>query len=482
MPIFDEKFLKGLYTKERFEDLLNYFKDEIRRRFPQWTAFNDDDFGTVLLELFAGICDMFRFYQNVTAVESFPCLARLRESLVRHAKWLGYIPKPAGAAYVDLEFTVDDPALGAHVPRGTRVTTQDGSVVFETVEPLTIAPGEVKGVVGAVHAQLVEGELLGRSNGEKNQRFPLRQKPLVVLPALGQTELPYVRVWVDGEEWTQVRGLAWAAEAGGGVGKAFKVEIEADDTAYIVFGDGLFGDIPPQGAEIVATYYVGGGPEGNVGLGTLTRLVGNIHNIKSVTNITPGTGGHARESEEELRRNIPSQVITRGRAVTRDDYKRLLEAFAEVASVSVYHPRDNVVEVYVLPAGGGKPSQELKEKLAQYLQNIRMITEDVRILDPTLVEVDIALKIWVEPGYSPKEVASNVYKTLKEYLGTPEFARIIYPSDIYKLVHLVPGVVKLDLDTLTRNKDPSEVETVIAKPWEVLVEGEITIRAYPLEE
>jgi len=227
---------------------------------------------------------------------------------------------------------------------------------------------------------------------------------------------------------------------------------------------------------------VGGGPEGNVGLGTLTRLVGNIHNIKSVTNITPGTGGHARESEEELRRNIPSQVITRGRAVTRDDYKRLLEAFAEVASVSVYHPRDNVVEVYVLPAGGGKPSQELKEKLAQYLQNIRMITEDVRILDPTLVEVDIALKIWVEPGYSPKEVASNVYKTLKEYLGTPEFARIIYPSDIYKLVHLVPGVVKLDLDTLTRNKDPSEVETVIAKPWEVLVEGEITIRAYPLEE
>ena len=480
MPIFDEEFLKTLYTKERFEDVLTYFKDEIKKRFPEWTAFNDDDFGSVLLELFAGIVDMFRFYQNVTAVESFPCLARLRESLVRHAKWFGYIPKPAGAAYVELEFTVDNPLLGANVPRGTKVMTKNESVTFETVDPLVIPPGQVKGVVGAVNATLVEGELLGRSTGERNQRLPLSRKPLVTLPALGHDELPYVRVWVGGEEWTQVRSLAWAAEAGGGPGKAFKVDIEADDTAYIVFGDGIFGNIPPKDAEIVATYYVGGGRQGNVGLGTVTRLVGNLTNIKSVTNITPGSGGSDRESEEELRRNIPSQVVTRGRAVTRQDYKRLLEAFAEVAAVSVYHPRDNVVEIYVLPAGGGKPSNELKKKLANYLENIRMITEDVRILDPTFVEVDIAMKIWTEPGYSPKEVASHVYQVLKENIGTPEFARVIYPSDVYDLVHLVPGVVKVDLDTLTRNKDPSEVEAVVAEPWEILVEGTFAIEAYPL--
>ncbi|MEN3010511.1 MAG: baseplate J/gp47 family protein, partial [Candidatus Bipolaricaulaceae bacterium] len=181
MPVVDEKFLRTLYTKEQFEDVLRFLKDEIQKRFPQWTAHADDDFGTVLLELFAGIVDMFRFYQNVTAVESFPCLARLRESLVRHAKWFAYIPKPPGAARTTLTFTVENPLHGAVVPRGTRVATADGSIVFETTEDLVIKPGEVSGTVGAIHAHLVRAELVGVSTGEKNQRFRLLQKPLVVL-------------------------------------------------------------------------------------------------------------------------------------------------------------------------------------------------------------------------------------------------------------------------------------------------------------
>jgi hypothetical protein len=77
-------------------------------------------------------------------------------------------------------------------------------------------------------------------------------------------------------------------------------------------------------------------------------------------------------------------------------------------------------------------------------------------------------------------VASRVYQVLKENIGTPEFARVIYPSDVYDLVHRVPGVAKVDLDTLTRNKDPSEVEAVVAEPWEILVEGTFSIKAYPL--
>jgi hypothetical protein len=473
MPIFDEEFLKTLYTKERFEDVLTYFKDEIRKRFPEWTAFNDDDFGTVLLELFAGIVDMFRFYQNVTAVESFPCLARLRESLVRHAKWFGYIPKPAGAASVDLEFTVENPVFTTIIPRGTRVTTKDGSVVFETIETLVIKPGQVKGTVGAVNATLIENERLGFSTGKKNQRFQLSQKPLVVLS--GQ-ELPYVRVWVGQDEWTQVRSLAWAAEAGGGIGTAFKVEIEADDSAYVVFGDGIFGKIPPEGEEIRASYYVGGGPQGNVGPNSLTRLVGNLHNVKSVTNPAAARGGYPRESEEELRENIPSQVITRGRAVTREDYKRLLRAFGEIEKISVRHPKANVVEIYILSKGGGLAPRELKERVARYLDNIRMITEDVRILDPALIPVDIAAKVWPVPMFNGADVARECEAALKADLEKSYFARALYPSDVYNILLRVPGVAKVDLDLLAR-QGKTGVEPVIAKENELLVPGNIFISA-----
>lgn len=483
MPtVIDEEFLRQLYTKETFSEILETLKARLREKFPQWSDHLPSDFGVVLLELFAGIADLFRFYQNVTAVEAFPATARLRESLFRHAKWLGYLPKPAGAARTTLKFTVQNPALGAIIPMGTQVSTEDGSVVFETTETLEILPGKVEGTVGAVHGHFVRDELLGVSTGDVNQRFALRNKPLVVLSTGSDpSELPYVRVWVDGEEWTQVRSLAWAAELGGANDKVFKIEIEPDDVAYVVFGDGLFGRIPPEGAQIVATYIVGGGPEGNVGKGTLTKLVGNVANIASVTNIEPATGGYPAESEEELRKNIPSQVITRGRAVTRDDYKRLLEAFGEVAKVNIHHPRDNIVEVYVLPQGGGLPSDELKQKLAQYLDNIRMITEDVRILDPTLVPINIELKVWVQKGVSTKNVASQVYQVLKEEIGKPEFARRLYPSDIYRIVQGVPGVLKVDVDALYRADEAPDVEAIVCGPDEIITEGTIKVIAlvYP---
>lgn len=481
--VVDSRTLRTLYTKEQFADILAFLKDELQAKFPQWNALNDDDFGTVLLELFAGIADMFRFYQNVTAVESFPCLARLRESLFRHAKWFAYMPKPAGAARTDLTFTVSNPAQGATIPFGTRVATPDGEVVFETTDTLVIAPGEADGTVGAVHAHHVREEQVGISTGERNQRFALAQSPLVVLSSADRSNhLPHVRVWVGGEEWEQVQSLVWASELGGAEDQAFTVEIEADNTAYVVFGDGVFGEIPPEGAQIIASYLVGGGARGNVGAHTLTKLVGNLTNVGAVTNPSAATGGHDRESEEELRRNIPSQVITRGRAVTKSDYKRLLEAFGEVAKVNVHHPQANIVEVYVLPQGGGLPSDELKQRLAEFLDNIRMITEDVRILDPELVEVDIEAEIWCEQGYTPHEVATEVYEKLKEHIGQPEFARRLYPSDVYALIQQVPGIVKVDVNKLARSTDPTDVTAIICEPDEILVEGRIRILSHTYME
>ena len=441
MARLTEDFLRELYTKEKFSDILNTLKAGIKQYWPEWTDHLSSDFGICLLEMFAGILAYMRFMQNVTAVESFPSLARLRESLFRHAKWFAYTPKPAGAARTTLQFTVENPAQGATIPRGTRVATSTGDIIFETIEPLVIPAGQTSGTVGAIHAHLIKDEIIGLSDGSKNQRYQLQQSPLVVLPAEDSDEEEFaITLRVDGEEWTQVRSLVWASELGGAESKAFKVEIEPDDTAYVVFGDGLFGDIPPAGAEIVVDYWIGGGEAGNVGAGTLTELAGNIANVASVTNLEAATGGHDRETEEELRKNIPSQVITRGRAVTREDYRRLLEAFAEVAKVNIRHPQENVVEVYVLPQGGGLPSDELKEKLADYLDNIRMITEDVRILDPTLVGVDITARIWVDENYDASEVAGAVVAALREEIGEPEFARQLYPSDIYRIIQAQAGL------------------------------------------
>ena len=474
--IVDEEFLRKLYTQERFSELYEAIKDQLKERFPQWSDLLSSNFGMALVEIFCGLADMFRFYQNVTAVESFPSLARLRESLVRHAKWFAYVPKPAGAARTDLVVTKKNPALPATLPRGAKIETSNGTVTFSTVEELVIPEGQVSGTVGVVHATFVEDELLGTSTGRKNQRFMLTQKPLVTMPSEDGSDLPAVWVKVGGAAWTQVRSLAWAAEVAGGPGNSFKVEIEADDTAYVVFGDGIFGNVPPAGESITATYLVGGGPEGNIGPHTLTRLIGSYANISRVTNPNPARGGRERESDEELRANIPSTVITRGRAVTREDYRRLLEAFAEIAKISIRHPRDNVVEVYILPVGGGLASKELKERVAGFLDNIRIITEDVRILDPTLISVDITAKVWAVRGFDPTEVAEACEAALRKEIEQADFATSLYPSDVYNILLRVPGVAKVDLDLLAKTGE-SGVQAIVLSENELMVVGTITIHA-----
>jgi len=477
--VINPERLRHLYTLEAFEEILPFLKDAVQDEFPEWNSHLDSDFGSVLLELYAGLTDMFRYYQNIHAVESFPTLARLRSSLIRHAKWLGYTPKPPTAARTTLKFTLTAPQAGTTtIPKGSAVSTSDGEIVFRTTEDLNILAGSITGEVEAIHGKYVGEEFIAVSTGQANQSYDLSQGPLVVLPTAGDESDFALTVTVDGDEWEHTRSLAWSSELGGGTGNAYRVDIEADDTARIVFGDGLYGNVPSQGVDIIASYWIGGGRKGNVGAGSLTRIQSTLPNVGAVTNIDRATGGHNRESNEDLRRNIPSQVATRGRAVTRWDYIRLIEALGEVAKVNVEHPSANIVNVYVLPQGGGVPSQALITSIGSYIDNIRMITEDVRILPPVVVPVNITARVWVGPGFNVTNVVSDVEQAIRDDLGQVEFARRLYPNDIYNTIQKVIGVSKVDVDLLDRDTG-TDVRAIFAAPHEILSDGTITVNGEP---
>lgn len=68
-----------------------------------------------------------------------------------------------------------------------------------------------------------------------------------------------VEVFVDGEAWTRISGLAEA----GPEDKVFALDPE-DGT--LVFGDGVHGKQPPAGSDVRVSYRYGGGSVGNVGV------------------------------------------------------------------------------------------------------------------------------------------------------------------------------------------------------------------------
>src|SRR4051812_10109919 len=72
-----------------------------------WRARGDDDFGVMLLEMWAYVCDVVAFYDQVIANESYLRTAKLRPSVRKLVSLLGYLPRPAVAASVRLSLLAD---------------------------------------------------------------------------------------------------------------------------------------------------------------------------------------------------------------------------------------------------------------------------------------------------------------------------------------------------------------------------------------
>lgn len=72
-----------------------------------WRGRQPDDFGVMLLEMWAYVCDVTAFYDEVIAHENYLRTARQRSSLRKLIGLLGYVPRPAVAAAVDLTAFAD---------------------------------------------------------------------------------------------------------------------------------------------------------------------------------------------------------------------------------------------------------------------------------------------------------------------------------------------------------------------------------------
>jgi hypothetical protein len=84
----------------------------------QWHGRHPQDFGMLLLEMWAYVCDLTSFYDDVFAHESYLRTARRRESLRKLVDQVGYIPRPPIAALAKLTAFADGRQV-VRLPIGT---------------------------------------------------------------------------------------------------------------------------------------------------------------------------------------------------------------------------------------------------------------------------------------------------------------------------------------------------------------------------
>jgi hypothetical protein len=108
-----------------------------------WRGRQDDDFGIMLLEMWAYVCDVTAFYDSVYADECYVRTAVRRDSIRQLVALLGYRPRPAVGASVDLAAFADGRRV-VRLPAGTAFRSEafDGNPpqVFELTSEAIIHP------------------------------------------------------------------------------------------------------------------------------------------------------------------------------------------------------------------------------------------------------------------------------------------------------------------------------------------------------
>ena len=132
----------------------------------QWRARGGDDLGIMLIEMWAYVLDVLGFYDERIANESYLRTAQLRPSLRKLTELIGYLPRPALAAAVELAAMADGAKAVTLLP-GTAFRSDafddEPPQIFETDTPFTIHPLTNRWRLGPVRERSWGGELLFES-------------------------------------------------------------------------------------------------------------------------------------------------------------------------------------------------------------------------------------------------------------------------------------------------------------------------------
>ena len=264
---------------------------------------------------------------------------------------------------------------------------------------------------------------------EDKTQLPLPS--LHLLRFLSETEI---------EEWTPVRDLL----ASHGNSKEFVVEVEADGTTFIRFGDAILGARPQSGWKFLALYRIGNGEAGNIGADALAHLVSptitDAAAVLSVRNPLPATGGIAAETIEEVRQNAPSAFRVNERAVTRADWEEIVvrQELADRCGIDVQRvaatPRWtgswHTMFLTVDRLNAATVDKDFKKKLGKCVERYRMAGEDLEIDAPQYVSLEIEIAVCIEPGYFFSDVKRDLLDVFSDRVLPNNQRGLFHPDNL----------------------------------------------------
>ncbi|HEV7876493.1 baseplate J/gp47 family protein [Bradyrhizobium sp.] len=314
--------------------------------------------------------------------------------------------------------------------------------------------------------------------------------------------VPALTVTVAGEVWSREPHL-WASHS---YDHHYVAETDQTGQLWLQFGDDVHGRAIPVGRqhgdpytytpliEIGLAYRLGATGAGNCAAETLSHVVPaeagsplrdalNGLGVGSVTNVVPGSGGRAPESEDKARFAIPDSLHhgPLQRAVTLADYA---EAATMVPGVARAAARAldgvfNTVMILVDPKGQGDLDPALAVAVYDHIDRLRMAGREHIVRAPDYIPLRVELAICVEPGQLRHAVRDRVLAALRPgdadrrgwfHPDLLEFGKDLILGDLLAFVQAIPGVRSVKALAFRALDDPSAVQVVdriLVAPTEV---------------
>jgi len=408
-------------TELDFETIKNNLKAFLK----QQNEFTDYDFEgsglNILLDILAYNTHYNAYYLNMVANEAFLDTALLRDSVVSHAKTLGYTPHSRRSPRAIINFTVQSSSNAETfltIPRGYSFLSNqiDGkSYKFVTLDENFAT--KANGNFYFENFEIFEGELLSYRFVQDQLTNP---KQIFTLPD-ENIDTTTITVAVSPSEsntaiitYNRVTDILDVENTS----EVFYLQETRGQKYQIYFGNNALGKKIPDGGVVYVSYLSTNASSANKANNFVAALALSDSSFENLTNfiiepVSAAAGGSERESIDEIKFSSTAQYTTQNRLVTVKDYETFLKRnYPAIDSLSVWGGEDQI------PRAFGKIFISIKPKNNYFISEL----EKKRIIDEIIKPksiVSITSEI-IDPDYLYILVKSTVRYDQRKTLLTSE--------------------------------------------------------------
>lgn len=407
-----------------------------------------------------------------TNAEGNAQLARYIEYLVRETKWSlarnvsslmyqaaahNYTPHRKNGAIGSIRLSTDEafttpPSTTVDIPKYSVFSTDAG------VQVTSISANNlVSGVDSYVDIDVVQGTPKTFSTtalGNINEVISIENDSI---------ENSQYELFVNGVLWTQVEEL----RVSDGSAEVYQIRNKPDFSGIeLLFGNNLNGVQLTAGDTIQFKYIETLGVDGNITqVGKVTNVDSILYDTGSntveafVTNLDSLVGGEGVETLEELRAQSPLTFQSAERAITRNDYKAILNATPQVLKSTVWGvyeinedagtpgayvtDQENYVYIAAISSAGGNLGESAKTDLREYLQDFKSATDVLNFQDVVFIYLQFNTDVYVSNrSLVLSEIKSRVISAIEgQYVkDNLDFNENIPESDYQAFIDNLEGV------------------------------------------